>query len=401
MTEVYKLKNSYKWVVLAISFLLMLTFAISLQALPPIFDQITKDIPFSNSQAGMLMGAYAIPGVLISFLIAYWVKKVSPKKMIISGLIIMIIGLIAFSLSGSFISLLMWRLVIGTGATVMVVLSPLLVTIFFDNKNMGIAMGIFNIAVPFGTVLSANLFGILGQLIEWRTIILGIAAFVGVALIVVFFALFLPKSKDTKKSDDDQIRGQQKFQMSLGLWLLGLIWALTNLQFLAYITFGPQYFQLIGISAQRAGLLASFIMLMPILISPLVGIIIDKTGRGKQLLLIGSIIIAASFVLIIKSSAMIPLWAVTLGIGTAPIPVFIFSLLPEMVEPHNIGMGLGILTVASNLGLTVGPAIFGLILDITSGSFFIGFMVLAFISLVIILALFGLKTKKDRCILPE
>lgn len=46
---VLKTKDSYKWVILAISFLLMLTFAISLQALPPIFQKITKDIPFSNS----------------------------------------------------------------------------------------------------------------------------------------------------------------------------------------------------------------------------------------------------------------------------------------------------------------------------------------------------------------
>lgn len=59
--------DSYKWVVLAISFMLMLTFAISLQSLPPLFDKIVKDIYFSNSQAGMLMSAYAIPGIFLSY----------------------------------------------------------------------------------------------------------------------------------------------------------------------------------------------------------------------------------------------------------------------------------------------------------------------------------------------
>lgn len=54
-----------------ISFILMLTFAISLQALPPIFDKIQEDIAFTNSQAGMLMGAYAIPGIFLPFLIAF------------------------------------------------------------------------------------------------------------------------------------------------------------------------------------------------------------------------------------------------------------------------------------------------------------------------------------------
>ena len=55
--------ESYKWIVLGISFLLMLVFAISLQALPPIFGNIMKDIPFSNKQAGLLMSSYSFLGI--------------------------------------------------------------------------------------------------------------------------------------------------------------------------------------------------------------------------------------------------------------------------------------------------------------------------------------------------
>lgn len=134
MIKDFQEKDSYKWVVLAISFLQMLTFAITLQVLPPIFDNITKDIAFTSTQAGTLMGAYAIPAILISFLIAYSIKKVSPKTMIILGQIIMIIGLIAFSFSDTYLSLLIWRIFIGIGATIMVVLSPLLVTMFLRTR---------------------------------------------------------------------------------------------------------------------------------------------------------------------------------------------------------------------------------------------------------------------------
>ncbi len=398
MTKVLKEKESYKWIVLTISFLLMLTFAISLQVLPPIFTYITKDIPFTNSQAGTLMGVYAIPGILISFLIAQMVKKINPKSVIIVGLLTMILGLIAFSLSKTYTSLLIWRLVIGTGATIMVVLGPFLVTMFFDNKNIGIAMGIFNIAVPLGTVLSANLFGILGQVINWRTIILGIAGFVGLVLMIVFFGLFIPKEKEREGSHGSEGKVQAKFKMNIGLWILSVIWIITNLQLLAYITFGPQYFQSVGISIQRSGLLASFLMLMPIFMSPIVGIIFDKLGREKEVLIIGSAIVAISFILIGKSSTMIPFWAVALGIGISPFPVFVFSYLPRIVEPYHVGMGLGILTIASNVGTTIGPATFGWILDITSGKFFVGFVLLGFMSIVNIFALFGLKTKENETI---
>lgn len=144
---------------------------------------------------------------------------------------------------------------------------------------------------------------------------------------------------------------------------------------------------------QRAGLLTSFVMLVPIFLSPLVGIIIDKTGWKKSLLLIGSIIMAISFILISRGTFALPIWAVTLGIGFSPIPVFVFSLLPEVIEPHQMGMGLGIITTASNLGIAIGPSAFGSLLDKTEGSFNLGFIILALVSLGIILALGGLKTQ--------
>lgn len=396
MTEFYKEKESYKWLVLAISFLLMLTFALTLQVLPPIFDHIIKDIPFSNAQAGSLMGVYAIPGIIISLPIAFMVKKNSPKKMIVLGLVIMIIGLVAFSLSGTYLSLLIWRLVIGTGATILLVLGPFLVTMFFENKSLGTAMGIFNIAVPVGVVFAANAFGLLGEIIEWRTIILGLSVFVLLVLIVVSLGLSIPKKKSIRISDSSEAKEKEKFKISLGLGLLGLIWAITNFQLLAYITFGSQYFQSVGISLQKAGLFVSFIMIMQIFLCPLIGIVFDKTNREKEILITGSIIVAVSFILIGQSVTLIPLWAIALGIGTSPIPVFLFSYLPKIVEPENVGVGLAIITIALNIGTTIGPASFGLILDITAGSFFIGFAILGLMSVVVIAALVVLKTKESK-----
>ena len=388
----FKRSDTYKWVVLAISFMLMLTFAISLQSLPPIFDKIGKDISFSNSQAGMLMGAYAIPGIFLPFLIAFLASRYNKKSIILIALLILIFGLIAFSRSESFSALLTSRLVTGIGATALVILAPLLVTIFFDQKNMGIAMGIFNAAVPFGTVIAANLFGILGEKIHWRSIILAIAVFVGIVFVISIFTLSLPKKKERDGSKISPKESSKGLFSNVSLWFLALIWILGNAQLLSYVTFAPQYFQSTGMTLQRAGLLTSFIMLVSIFLSPLVGIIIDKTGWKKRLLLIGSVIMAISFILISRGTFALPIWALTLGIGFSPIPVFVFSLLPELIQPHQMGMGLGVITIAANLGIALGPLAFGFLLDKTGGNFNLGFIILALISIGIIFALGGLKT---------
>lgn len=392
-----KQNNNYKWIVLAISFMLMFTFAVSLQSLPPIFDKISEDISFSNSEAGLLMGIYAIPGVFLPFLIAYLATKYNEKHMISGALLILILGLVGFSMSKSFTSLLGTRLIAGIGATVLVVLAPLLVTMFFDEDNMGTAMGFFNIAVPAGTVFSANMFGVLGEKFYWRYLILGIAVFAGLAFLINNFILSVPNKKEEELEDSSMKDSFSGLFSNVGIWLLALIWMLGNFQLLSYVTFAPQFFQSSGMTIQKSGLLTSFIMLMPIFLSPFVGIIIDKTGWRKRLVLAGSLIIGTSFILFSQGTIGLMPWAITLGIGFAPIPVFVFSQLPFLIPPHQMGMGLGVITIASNLGIAVGPSVFGFLLDKTSNNFSIGFMFLALISLIIIITLGGLaKTIKNN-----
>lgn len=382
----------YKWVILVISFLMMIGFALTLQVLPPLFEHIIKDVFFTNSQAGMLMGAYAIPGIFLPFLVAYLAERYDIKMMVILALIFMIAGLIAFSTAQSFSFLLFYRLITGVGATVLVMIAPLLITMYFDQKNIGIAMGIFNVAVPLGTALAANLFGYLGEHAGWRAIMVWVAVYLGLLLAFVYFALTL--SKNQKKDVEALEKVPTKvFGGSLNLWLLGVIWALANVQILAYMTFGPQFYQLSGISVQKAGFLTSLIMFVPIFITPIIGIIFDKTGHKKPYLIIGGIISLISFVFIAINYLALPFWATALGIGFAPLPVFVFSFLPETVKPHQVGMGLGLLTVASNTGTTLGPIMLGAILDKTNGDFFIAIITLAVLSLIIIFISFMLKSK--------
>jgi predicted MFS family arabinose efflux permease len=387
-----RFKNSYKWVVLVISFAIMMCFALSLQALPPLFEQIMKDIPFTNAQAGVLMGAYAVPGIFLPFVVAYLAARYDIKKLIIAALIVMIARLVAFSFAGSFSLLVLYRTVAGIGATVLVVLAPLLITMFFDQKNIGIAMGVFNMALPLGTIIAANVFGFLGIIFGWRVISGGIAVFVGVVLILVIIALSIQKGAPNK-SNELKKEPAPKFQGSLSLWFLAAIWFLGNFQLLAYITFGPGFYMSIGSTSQEAGFLTSLVMLASVFLAPIIGVAFDKTGHKKPYLIIGCVIILMSFVALATHLSGLSLWATALGVGFAPMAVFVFAYLPETVKRHEVGMGMGMLTTAVNLGITIGPFTLGSILDHTQSNFTISFMFLAAISIIIIAFSLGLTSK--------
>jgi len=334
------------------------------------------------------MSSYSILGIFFPFLVAIFLDRLDLKKMVLFALSLVILGLVGFSLSSSYMVLLVFRLLSGAGATILVVLSPLLVTMHFGKKNMGTAMGVFNIAVPLGTVVSVNLFGYLGLFMGWRSIIGIIIGFVSMVLLIVIFFLGVPSDKAKKDANSPKLR----FNLSSSLVFVGIIWMIGNGQLLAYTTFGSQFFQLYDMSTQEAGFLTSMIMLVSILITPIIGIILDKTGHKKIYLFLGLLIMAIALFSIVTSWLSLTFWAVALGVGFSFIPVVVFSLLPDVVKPEHTGMGLAVLTAASNLGIAIGPVGFGSLLDMTSGNFTIGFQVLSIFSVVGILVLFGIKS---------
>lgn len=390
MTKSTNKRDLYKWMILAISFLLMLLFSISLQVLPPIFDNIIKDIPFSNSQAGLLMSAYSILGIFIPFLGIFFLEKLDFKKMLLVALITVFIGLVGFSLSTSYSALLIFRLISGAGTAILVVFSPLLITMFFDQENIGTAMGIFNIAVPLGIVISANLFGYLGSFMDWRVIITIISVFTVIVLAIVFFFLDLP----TKKEKEQSSPSKKTFKLGSSLIFIGIIWMIANGQLVVFTTFGPQFFQGYNMSTQEAGLLTSIAVIVTIFLTPIIGVIIDKANRKKMFLFIGLVIMAITFFLIGTNWLSLAFWPVALGVGFSFVPVCVFSLLPDLVKPEQTSIGLATLTAASNLGIAIGPVGFGSLLDLTSGNFITGFISLALFSLICLLVLLGIKQNK-------
>ncbi|GEM_PF-1731106 len=385
--------DTYKWIVLFLSFMFMTLFALSLQSIPPLFSHIGNDIPLSDSQAGMLMGIYAVPGIFLPLFIGYLATQFDNKLLINIALLIMFTGLVGFAISKSFGILLLFRVIGGIGATILLVLAPMMIAMFFDEK-IGMAMGIFNAAVPFGTVIAANLFGPLAELIHWRGAILNIAGLVAITFIVNLIFLYLPEHNGN--GDTGQGISNKNFWTNKKIWAVAFIWALTNAQQQAYVTFGPQYYQLIGMNIYLSEFLTSLIMLVPGILGLFMGMIIDRFGRERNLIIIGSVFIATCFLLLAKFTAASTIIPMLIGIGVAPIPVIVYSLAPKIVEPQHIGLAMGLLTSFVNLGISAGPSTFGIILENTNRNFSVGFIILALVSVATIFVSLNLDGTVNR-----
>jgi MFS family permease len=66
------------------------------------------------------------------------------------------------------------RLVAGIGAAILLVVAPKIITSWFFDHEIGLSMGVFNIAMPLGTILALNFMGTIAYRFSWQVIPCGV-----------------------------------------------------------------------------------------------------------------------------------------------------------------------------------------------------------------------------------
>ncbi len=381
--------NRYR--ILLITFFSMFVFGMVLQSIPPVLARLIVDMNLSHTQGGLLMSLFALPGIILSLPGGMLADYYGPRKVGIISLLLMLAGTLIVASASTFAMLALGRFVTGIGATTIVIVSAQALSRGFMNKKLGIAMGVFNAGVPAGTIFAHNFFSRALIIWDWRMPIL----FTTLACLVmlVFFWKFsgfpdaVNNKQEINKSGDGKSRptlsileSLQSIRQYRAIWMVATAWMLFIAARVSSLTFAPDYFISIGYQVSYAGFLASLFTMGSLVISPLIGHFIDKTGRSESYLVAGGVILAVLYSLIAVALTGHLLLALFIGIAAAIMPVSIFSLVPRLLPVEKMGMGYGVLRICENIGMLMGPFLIGLSFDL-SGAYFYGFLLMAFFSL--------------------
>ncbi|MFZ3063113.1 MAG: MFS transporter, partial [Actinomycetota bacterium] len=369
-----------RWSALALGYLCALSFAFVFQSIPPVLSLIIKDLGISHAQAGALMSLFALPGIAISIPGGLLADFFGEKRTGLLALVLMILGVVLVASGKSFAILGLGRIVSGVGALTLSIVAARLISSWFAGRELGLAMGIFNTAVPLATIVSLNVFGILGKGFGWQIPILLTAGF-GLVCLVIFFIFYKPASQSRARGDFSFFSSLAKLGSSI--WIVGLVWMWFNAAAISFVTFGSDFFMSKNYSISVAGLLTSFLMWGAVFLSPLIGYLIDRFGGKRLLIGAGGILMAVALYLIPGVSTLLFLLLITLAIlavATAMVPVSVFSLPPDIVSSDNLGFGFGVLSTLLNVGVVVGPYVVGLARDKT-GSYLLGFGLMSIFAL--------------------
>jgi MFS family permease len=319
-----------------------------------VLQPMKLEMGWSDMQLGTIQTAYMLSYGALAIPTAYLVDRWSRKKSI--GLLALMLS--AFSgltgLAWNFISVIIPRIICGSGATGVVTGSIAMITAAYPRIKHGRAMGIFNIGIPLGIALGAIVGGVMARNFGWRSpfLLLG-----GVGLVLSLAAFFLKDYKTVKEGVTVSLGGLWQSIEAL-LKIPTLRWyyvgyAMMLVTSLAQIYWMPTYLiRQFNMGTDTAGYLTCIISLVAIVGASAGGALSDfwyKRNRKGRLWL--PALSSAVSALIMAASFLSFSFSFTLGL----ILIFIFGIINMIAVPALSVISQDVVPVAYK-GLSYGVA---------------------------------------------
>ena len=373
--------GKYRWVILILAYLCALGFAFTFQSLPPVLTLITEELRLTHAEAGLLMGLFSLPTIFLAILTGLLSDRLGPFKIGLISLILMVVGTLIFAVSATLVYAGLGRVIAGVGAVTISIVALQILSLWFRGREAGTAMGILNTAMPVGTIVCFTTFGRLGEGLGWRVPIF-VTAMIGVIGLTAFLLLYKPAPNPRQKITLEK-KGlfSSLLKVGVSVWLVGFCWMWFNAAVISFLTFAPDFFISKGYSIGFAGFLTSLLMWGSLGFSPIIGRLVDKVGNNDLFVGSGGIILATAIYLVNKSTDFL-FSMVVMAVAVAFIPAPVFAFPSKVLKPENLGIGFGILSALSSIGVFFGPYMVGLIRDKT-GSYEMSFIFLSITAILV------------------
>jgi MFS family permease len=159
------------WFVLIIVLLASMAAPLNQFKVPPVMPLLMGAFGASAAQAGLLMSLFAITGLLLAIPAGFIFQKLGYRMTGTIAILSLVIGAGWGALSRGFDIMLATRFIEGVGMSLMSVVAPAVIAMWFSPESRGKAMGVWAVWVPLGSTIMFLLAPALaGGLVVWMRI---------------------------------------------------------------------------------------------------------------------------------------------------------------------------------------------------------------------------------------
>ena len=360
---------SYAWVILAVVFIASVAAPLNQFKVAPVMPVLMEEFGLTISGAGYLMSVFAITGFILALPAGLIIQRLGLKTAGLIAMSSLIVGSVIGAVSTTSGLILFSRVIEGMGMALIAVVGPAAIAVWFPPEKQGTPMGLWATWVPVGSVVMFLLAPALTTAVSWQAVWWFGAGFALLAFVLFAVFMRMPEMPDAPPAGAEGAGAPPSMKEALSkrdIWLLSLAFACFNLATMSISTFYPTFLSTVkDYTMANASFTSSITMIVVIFAAPLAGMLLDKIGSRKLFLTFPVILVGIMMIFPFSLDGwMIPAWMVLSGILGGAIPTATFAAAPEIMgKPELAGMGMAVVTLGQNLGMFVGPVIFGALVE--------------------------------------
>ncbi|CAB1084285.1 hypothetical protein D1AOALGA4SA_11811 [Olavius algarvensis Delta 1 endosymbiont] len=370
----------YRWIMLALLWLLYLCFGIVARSIFPLVTPILADLELSYSQMGLILGSWQLTYIFAALVAGTILDKWGIRKSIVAGALIIGLSASLRFFSSGFQSMLIAGALFGLGGPMISIGGPKTISAWFSGRSRGTAMGIYTTGNWVGGLTALALTNSLVMPLvsqNWR---LAFVVYGGVTFSIALLWLLLARGDGDGETSSvpgviDVFVKLIKIKNVRILLVMGLLAFAIGHGFSSWL---PKILEESGMSAASAGWAAAItiaagipsILILPTLVPP--------RFRGRTIAVF-AIMTTVNLVLVMKVTGIaLYVSLATLGFVSAPFMALLLLILMDSpgVETRYMGSAGGMFFCVAEIGGFTGPLIMGILVDAT-GSFMAGAVFLA------------------------
>jgi len=336
--------------------------------IPPVLPVLMDDLHIGMVTGGWLMSVSSVAGILLPIPAALLLARLGLK---LTGLIALgcaVAGAAIGAMAPGATTMLLGRTIEGVSVSLIAVLAPTTISLWFPPRERGLPMGIWAAWVPVGNVLMFNMAHPLMDAFGWRAVWWFGAIFSFMAFVLVGLVLVSPPQTGSGESNAPSPPGDLgQMLLNPSAWLLAVAFGAFAFCLLGYNTWAPKFLtDALHIEPAAANAYASLMFLAAIPANILAGWLINRMKDRYKMLptafLITTLLYFWGFRL--GSVSLVLPYMVALGFASNFIPTATFTLSPDtMPRIEYASLALAIVMVGSNVGAVAGPPVLGAVLS--------------------------------------
>ena len=357
--------------------LVYFSFGVLVASMAPLVAPITTELGISHGAMGTVLGAWPLVYIASSLPAGALLDRMGPRRSIMLCTILITVSGILRGLADDYLSMFLAVAVFGLGGPLISIGAPKVVSLWFEGKERGLAMGFYISGPAIGSIMSLSLTNsVLMPFFDadWRAVML---VYAGVAIVCGVLWVLVSSHRASRTMERRIAAEPRRPQVQV----FGKLLAEPAVRLILVMSIGtfafnhglnnwlPEILRTGGMAAATAGYWAS----IPSAVGIFAALAIPRFAtEQRRILILGLLIVAAGIATMLLHLSAGPLLALGLmcqGVSRGAMMAVLILVLVESrgVDSRNAGAAGGLFFSAAEVGGVLGPVLVGTIHDLTGG----------------------------------